>query len=162
MGIVITAYAASIESGERMRSVINNGGRLDYVITYSCSVIPYLPPRDKTRNRNAADLFQNGIRSIFRMVAWIFFNEIHLFLSRAWESDQPTDQRPICRVAQDFINNQLEKSTYSFTNNSDLRRLWSIFLAFNSLGFLMTTKSIFSRFFDVLIMTMDVFDQEQR
>ena len=41
----------------------------------------------------------------------IFFNEIHLFLSRAWESDQPTDQRPICRVAQDFINNQLEMST---------------------------------------------------
>ena len=92
MGIVITACVASIESGERMRSVINNGGRLDYVITYSCSVIPYLPPRDKTRNRNAADLFQNGIRSIFRIVAGFFFNEIHLFLSTAWESDHwPTN-----------------------------------------------------------------------
>ena len=34
-----------------MGSDVDNGGRLDYVITYSCSVIPYLR-RDRTRNRN--------------------------------------------------------------------------------------------------------------
>ena len=36
---------------KRMGSDVDNGGRLDYVITYSCSVIPYLR-RDRTRNRN--------------------------------------------------------------------------------------------------------------
>ena len=157
MVIVITAYAASIESGERTRSVINNGGRLDYVITYSCSVIPYLPPRDKTRNRNAADLFQNGIRSIFRMVAWIFFNEIHLFLSRAWESDQPTDQRPICWVALDFINNQLEKVHLELHKLQRLKTTMKHFF-----WILNDPKQYIFVIFQCFKMIMEMFDQEER
>ena len=87
----------------------------------------------------------------------IFFNEIHLFLSTAWESDQPTDQRPICRVALDFINNQLEKVHLELHKQQRLKTtVKHFFWILND-----PQKYIFV-IFQCFKMTMEMFDQEER
>ena len=88
-------------SRRRMRSETNNGGRLDYVITYSCSVIPYLR-RGKTRNRNGPETCKTGLDwdqawfSFYSRWMLVASNEIHVFVSTwgVWVTNWPTASSP--------------------------------------------------------------------
>ena len=63
---------------KRMGSDVDNGGRLDYVITYSCSVIPYLR-RDRTRNRNGPAACETCKTRLGGIISILFQSEASQF-----------------------------------------------------------------------------------
>ena len=158
---------------KRMGSDVDNGGRLDYVITYSCSVIPYLRPYytiayhihvlsfpicDATEPETETDQqlarlvkhdwevsFQ--FYSSWRLPVQMLFNGIHVFVS-----SRAADQRLLCRVAcEGFVNKQTWQGEGSSLH---LFRFWwscRCCTLYDSLSFMWTASIIILNDFHILI-----------